>query len=162
MPDNHLTHKERQVMTPEAYIADRVDNQIAWYSRKSNLNKKGFIVFQIMTFVASASVPVFAMFSGDIWARVTVAILGSATAITTGIVSLYQFREHWIEYRTTAESLKHEKYLYQTGMSHYSGDNAFSVLVERVEALVSQENTAWQQRLKTQKAEEKSDTLHGG
>ncbi len=142
-------------MTPDEYIKDRVDDQIAWYDRKSGSNKKWFIIFQITTLVASASVPVFAIFSGDMWARVLVAMLGSATAITTGIVSLYQFREHWIEYRTTAESLKHEKYLYQTSTEPYVGDGAFSMLVERVEALVSQENTAWQQRLKTQKKEDK-------
>lgn len=86
------------------------------------------------------------------------AILGSAVAVTTGIVSLYQFREHWIEYRTTAESMKHEKYMFQTGTGPYTGDDAFATLVERVEALVSQENTAWQQRLKTQK---KDDQKHG-
>jgi len=141
-------------MTPDEYIKDRVDDQIAWYDHKSGSNKKWFIIFQITTLVASASIPVFAIFSGDMWARVLVAVLGSATAITTGIVSLYQFREHWIEYRTTAESLKHEKYLYQTGTDPYVGDDTFSVLVERVEALVSQENTAWQQRLKTQRKED--------
>lgn len=142
-------------MTPEEYLKDRVEDQIIWYDRKSGSNKMWFIILQITTLVVSASVPVFAIFSSDMWARVTVAILGSATAITTGIVSLYQFREHWIEYRTTAESLKHEKYMYQTNSGPYVGDGAFSVLVERVEALVSQENTAWQQRLKAQKKEDK-------
>jgi len=140
-------------MTPEEYLKDRVEDQIVWYDRKSGSNKMWFIILQIATLVASASVPVFAIFSSDMWARVTVAILGSATAISTGIVSLYQFREHWIEYRTTAESLKHEKYMYQTGTGPYIEDGAFSVLVERIEELVSQENTAWQQRLKTQKVE---------
>lgn len=142
-------------MTPEEYLKDRVDDQIVWYARKSGSNKMWFIILQIATLVAAASVPVFAIFSSDMWARVTVAILGSATAITTGIVSLYQFRDHWIDYRTTAESLKHEKYMYQTGTGSYVGDGAFSVFVERIEALVSQENTTWQQRLKTQKKEGK-------
>ncbi len=142
-------------MTPDEYLKDRVDDQIAWYDRKSGSNKKWFIILQITTLVAAASVPVFAIFSGDMWARVIVAVLGSATAITTGIVSLCQFREHWIEYRTTTELLKQEKYFYQTNTGHYMGDGAFSMLVERVEALVSQENTAWQQRLKTHKKEDK-------
>ena len=140
-------------MTPEEYLKDRVEDQIVWYDRKSGSNKMWFIILQIVTLVASASVPVFAIFSSNMWARITVAILGSATAISTGIVSLYQFREHWIEYRTTAESLKHEKYMYQTGTGPYVEDGAFSVLVERIEALVSQENTAWQQRLRSQKVE---------
>lgn len=142
-------------MTPDEYIADRVEGQIAWYDRKSRLNKQGFLVLQVITLLASASIPVFALFSGDIWARLAVAILGSTTAVTAAIVSLYQFREHWIEYRTTAESLKHEKYMFQTNTGPYTGDDAFSVFVDRVEALVSQEHTTWQQRLKTQKREKK-------
>ena len=140
-------------MTPEEYLKDRVEDQIIWYNRKSGSNKRWFIILQIATLVASSSVPVFAIFSNDMWARVTVAILGSTTAISTGIVSLYQFREHWIEYRTTAESLRHEKFMYQTGTGPYLEDCAFSILVERIEALVSQENTAWQQRLNTRKME---------
>ena len=147
-------------MTPDEYIADRVEGQIAWYDRKASLNKRGFVILQIITLVASASIPVFSIFSGDTWARLLVAVLGSATAVTTGIVSLYQFREHWIEYRTTAESLTHEKYMFQTKTGPYSGDDAFPLLVERVEALVSQENTMWQQRLKSHKDEiRKSQTV---
>lgn len=145
-------------MTPDEYLEDRVEGQIAWYDQKSRLNKQGFVVLQIITLVAAASIPVISIFSGDMWPRVVVAVLGSATAVTTGIVSLYQFREHWIEYRTTAESLKHEKYMFHTKTGPYSGDDAFSVLVERVEALVSQENTMWQQRLKTQKGEKRRDS----
>lgn len=145
-------------MTPEEYIKNRVEDQIIWYESKSGLNKMWFIILQTTALVAATSIPVFAIFSGDMWARVTVAILGSATAITTGVISLHQFREHWIGYRTTAESLKHEKYLYQTSTGPYLGDDAFSVLTERIEALVSQENTAWQQRRKTQKKEAENRT----
>jgi hypothetical protein len=117
------------------------------------LNKRSFIIFQIITLVSSASIPVFSLFSGDMWARSVVAILGSGAAVTTGIVSLFQFREHWLEYRTTAESLKHEKYMFLTKSGPYSGDDAFSTLVNHVEALVSEENTMWYQRLKAKKDE---------
>ena len=147
-------------MTPEEYLEDRVEGQITWYDEKSRLNKRGFVVLQIITLIAAASIPVFSLFSGEMWARLIVAVLGSATAVTTGIVSLYQFREHWIEYRTTAESLKHEKYMFQTKTGPYSGDDAFSMLVDRVEALVSEENTTWHQRLKTRK-DEKGKTTDG-
>ncbi len=141
-------------MTPEEYLKDRVEDQIEFYERKSGINKKWFMGFQIIMLVASASVPVLSIFTSEMWARVVVAILGSATAITTGIVSLYQFRKHWIEYRTTAESLKHEKYMFLTKTGPYAGENAFTVLVERVEALVSQENSVWLQRLNTHKKED--------
>jgi hypothetical protein len=140
-------------MTSEEYLKDRVENQIHWYSEKSRLNKTAFIVLQIITLAASASVPLFSIFSGDMWARILVAVLGSATAISTGIVSLCQYREHWVEYRTTAESLKHEKFLFLTKTEPYSTADAFNVLVERVEALVSQENMNWQQLFRIKKSE---------
>ena len=88
------------------YLRDRVDDQIAWYDRKSQANKRGFVVCQIIMLAAAAAVPVVAIFSGDLWSRVVVAVLGSATVVTAGIASLYQFRGHWVEYRTTAESLR--------------------------------------------------------
>lgn len=140
-------------MTPEEYLEDRVEGLIAWYDEKSRLNKQGFVVFQIFTLIASAAIPVLSLFWRDMWARLIVAVLGSATAVTTGIVALYQFREHWIEYRTTAESLKHEKYMFQTKTGPYSADDAFPMLVDRVEALASEENTPGHQRLKTRQDE---------
>jgi hypothetical protein len=159
MNENKTIDSRQKAMSSEEYIKERLDSQIGWYDRKSAINKKYFIIFQIITLVASASIPVFSIFSeGNSWARILIAILGSATAITTGIVSLYQFREHWIEYRTTAESLKHEKYMFLTGTGPYAGEDAFSLMVERVETLLSQENTGWQQRLKTQKSEDKKSS----
>ena len=77
-----------------------------------------------------------------------VASLGAITAIVTGVVSHFKFREHWYEYRKTAEDLKHEKYMYQTRKGHYATGNEFAILVEHVEALVSTENTSWHRRLK--------------
>ena len=114
-------------MTPEEYLKDRVEDQIEYYDRKSSINKNWFNVFQIITLVASVSVPVLSIFTSAMWARVMVAILGAATALTTGIVSLYRFRELWIEYRTTAESLKHEKYMFLTKTGPYVGDDAFAI-----------------------------------
>jgi hypothetical protein len=98
MNENKTIDSRQKAMSSEEYIKERLDSQIGWYDRKSAINKKYFIIFQIITLVASASIPVFSIFSeGNSWARILIAILGSATAITTGIVSLYQFREHWID-----------------------------------------------------------------
>lgn len=130
-------------MSEDDYLKNRVDDQINWYDGKSKVCKRGCTVCQIITLVAAATIPVVAVISGSLSSRVVVAILGSLTAIATGIVSIYQFREHWIEYRTTAESLKHERCLFLTRTGPYTGEDFFSVFVDRIESLVSQENTAW-------------------
>ena len=141
-------------MTPEEYLKDRVENQINWYDRKSVRNKKWFYLLQIIVLAMSAAVPVVSMLSivfEDIWIRVCIAILGAIVTISTGIVSICQFRKNWIEYRATAESLKYEKYMFKTKTGLYAESGAFPIFVDRIETLVSKEHTDWKQHLKIQK-----------
>ena len=141
-------------MISEEYLKDRVENQIGWYDRKSLSNKKWFYLFQIIVLVMSAAVPVVSVLSvvfEDTWIRFCIAILGAIVTISAGIISLYQFRKNWIEYRSTAEALKHEKFMFKTKTGPYSKGEAFPVFVERIEALISRENTDWKRHLKTQK-----------
>jgi hypothetical protein len=60
------------------------------------------------------------------------------------ILHLNQYQQNWITYRSTAEALKHEKFLYLARAAHYaSAAKPQALLAERVEALVSQEHTRW-------------------
>jgi len=67
--------------------------------------------------------------------------------LCAGITHLCQVQERWIEYRTTAEALKKEKFLFLTKTEPYNGGNAFPILVPRTETLVSKENVTWAQYL---------------
>jgi hypothetical protein len=54
----------------------------------------------------------------------------------------------WIDYRSTAEQLKHEKYLFLAGSGPYRDlelDEALKRLAERVEERVSTEHAKWVQ-----------------
>jgi hypothetical protein len=53
------------------------------------------------------------------------------------------FQEHWITYRSTAEALKHERYLYLAQAGPYVGEDRHRQLAERLEGLVSQEHAKW-------------------
>ena len=53
----------------------------------------------------------------------------------------------WIEYRATAESLRKEKFLFLAQTEPYDKDDAFDLLVQRVEALLSNKNTDWAQSM---------------
>jgi len=136
-------------MNANTYMKERVDDQISWYELKSASNKKWFHVMQITTLVASACIPVLTLFASQHWFRVIVASFAAIVTIAAGIASLCKFYENWYEYRKTAESLKHEKYMYAAKQGPYMRGSKYATLVERVEALVSQENTAWHQRLKS-------------
>lgn len=57
-----------------------------------------------------------------------------------------KYHENWIQYRSTAEILKHEKFLYLTRSGGYKNSSAsFNELVERCESIISSENVDWVQ-----------------
>lgn len=131
-------------MDADEYLATRLDDQISWYSRKSQWNKQWLWRLRTAEIVFAGFIPFLANHGGpDSLIRTTVGLLGVAVAVIAGAISLFKFQENWIEYRTTAESLKHEKYLYLTLSNVYAGDDAFHLLVERTESLISKENTSW-------------------
>jgi hypothetical protein len=70
--------------------------------------------------------------------------LGSAVFILEGIQQLFQFHNHWNDFRSTCEDLKHEKYLFLAKAGPYSkGKNTNAIFAERVEALTSKEHSKW-------------------
>ena len=144
-------------MDEERYMTDRVDHQIDWYSRRSARSKRLFLSFEISAIASAALIPVVTQWLDPSWASVTIATLGSLSAVIASTVSLLQSRDRWAEYRTTAETLKHEKHLYMAGAGPYENDRCFPRFVEAIEALVSRENTAWRQRV----CETKEGNAHG-
>jgi len=80
--------------------------------------------------------------------QIIIGLLGLLVAIITAILGLYKFQENWIAYRTTCESLRHEKYLFLTECEPYDGDAPFKLFVQRVESLISKENTKWSDNIK--------------
>jgi hypothetical protein len=63
--------------------------------------------------------------------------------VLEGAQHLYQLQEHWISYRSTAEALKHERYLYLARAGPYVGEDWHRLLAERIEGLISQEHAKW-------------------
>ena len=137
-------------MKEEEYIKDRLEDQITWYDNKSRTNQKWFKWFQIFQIGAAASIPVLVIYVTDTtsFLRFLTAILGALIAVVSGSISLCKFQENWLEFRTTCESLRHEKYLYQTKTEPYNIDTPFPLLVSRVETLISKENTNWAQYMR--------------
>jgi hypothetical protein len=64
--------------------------------------------------------------------------------IFEGTLQLNQFHENWIEYRSTCEALRHEKYMFLAEAGPYANaEKIRALLAERVESLVSQEHSKW-------------------
>jgi hypothetical protein len=128
-------------MNEESYITERVEHQILWYDTKSVFNKKMYYLFKTVEIVAATSIP---LVSDFIFMDVkVVSVLGVLVAIIASLLGIYKFHENWINYRTTAETLKHNKHLFLTKTGPYSDNDAFEKLVESIESLISKENSNW-------------------
>jgi hypothetical protein len=123
----------------------RLNDQLDWYDRKSGDNQKRYKQIKVAQLILAGSIPVFALV-GDTWGRWLTAILGASVAILEGLQQLGQYNNLWVNYRATAEQLKHEKYLFLAKSGPYKGrkeGEALSLLAERVEEQVSTEHAKW-------------------
>ena len=138
-------------MNSEEYLKQRLEDQIEWYDKKSQWNKKRFIWLSTLVLIFASTIPLLSGISNldGIYWRLSIGLLGALIAVFTGVLSIFKFYENWIAYRTTSETLKYEKYLYLTKTSPYDVDNSFSVFVSHVENILSKENKNWAQYIKT-------------
>ena len=119
---------------------DRLEEQLAWYHRKSVAAQRAYKRVKIAQLLLAAAVPV-AVTAG--LPGVVTALLGALVVVLEGVQQLYQWQTNWVLYRSTCESLRHEKFLYLAGAGPYSGPQPRRVLAERVEGLLSQEHAKW-------------------
>jgi hypothetical protein len=135
-------------MNPEEYMSERVNPTIKWYSKKSSTNKVIFMSFKFTEITIAAVLP---LLSGRISKDTTVGLttfmpliiggIGVLISIIEGVLFVGKFQEKWVTYRSTAESLKHEKYLFLTQVIPYKTINDFDKFVVNIESLISRENS---------------------
>lgn len=140
-------------MNQEDYIKQRLQDQIDWYDRKSKLNQNWFKRLQVISIIASGSIPFLTGYITDSTGGVKVLVgsLGLVVAVITSVLGLFKFQENWLAYRTTSETLKHEKFLFITNSEPYDQEESFKLLVQRVEGLISKENSSWNKYMKIEK-----------
>lgn len=145
-------------MNKEEYLDKRLEDQIDWYSRKSQFNQRWYKRLRVVEIVSASIIPFLAGMKNSIpYSEWIIGGLGVVIAGTATAISIYKLQENWIQYRTTAEILKHEKFLYLTKTTPYTSENNFNLLVQRVESLISKENYQWAMYAKKQ---EKLTTTH--
>ena len=126
-------------------VMARLEDQIGWYDRKSLFNQKTYKRIKTIEIIAAALIPFLGAFNKDVPNIVWLSgALGVLITVLEGLLHLNQYQQNWSAYRSTCESLKHEKYVYLAKASPYSGiDDPRALLAERVESLVSQEHAKW-------------------
>jgi hypothetical protein len=132
----------RQAPGPDPTM-ERLEDQIAWYDRKSISNQRYYKRIKVVEISAAALIPLLSAFKFDRVLWVTGG-LGALITVLEGMLHLNQYQQNWIAYRSTCESLKHEKYVYLGKAAPYAGAaDPHALLAERIESLVSQEHAKW-------------------
>jgi Protein of unknown function (DUF4231) len=123
-------------------VSERLDDQLSWYDDRSKRNQRRFKWLKYVEIVAAALIPILASFNG--MPQWVAAILGGLVVVCEAVLHLNKYHENWLSYRSTAEALKHEKFLFLAHAGAYAASaNPRVLLAERIEALVTDENTKW-------------------
>ena len=142
--------------TEEEYLQSRVLDQIKWYDKKSGSNKKWYLSFKITEIVLALFIPFLSGYINDNEnpIKIIIGILGIIVAAIAGLITLIKFQENWIEYRTVAESLKLEKFLFLSKAGPYKDTAApYPLFVERFESLISTTTKKWVNYIATKETE---------
>jgi len=145
------------MLTSEEYIKQRLDDQINWYDAKSQFNQKRYKRLRITSTLLAVSIPVLTAVLNEgnqEYVKIIIGVVGAGIALLEGVQQLYKYNEHWLEYRTTSENLKHQKYLFITQCDPYIGENAFKNFVITAEAIMANENSKWSQFINSNKKSE--------
>jgi hypothetical protein len=120
---------------------ERLEDQLRWYEGKSRHHVTWYQSLKVAQIVIAAAIPA-AVAAGA--SAAVAGALGAVIVVLEGLQQLFQFQQNWISYRSTAEALKHEKFLYLASAGPYrEAEWPEAILAERVENLVSQETVAW-------------------
>lgn len=122
----------------------RLEDQLTWYDHKSGCAQRWYKWLKLFQVVLAISIPlVIQIDHGGKWIA---SIAGGLIAIIEAVQHMNQYSTLWITYRSTAERLKHEKFLFLSAAGPYRSlteAERLIVLAERVEEHVSTEHANW-------------------
>ena len=87
---------------------DRLEDQIAWYDRKSQINQRYFKRIKVTEIIAAALIPFLSAIKFQC-SVIVIAGLGVLITVLEGLLHWNQFQQNWTTYRSTCEQLRHEK-----------------------------------------------------
>ena len=129
----------------------RLSDQEKWYDSKSNCCQKKYKILKITQVFVAVLIPLFAHIPNEVYMKWTVSSMGAFIAFLETIQHLNQYSRNWIDYRSTAERLKHEKFLFLSAAGPYSEldqEARLQLLATRVEDQISMEHTKWSDEIK--------------
>jgi len=122
----------------------RLEDQLTWYDKKSSCAQRWYKWLKFIQVVLAISIPIVSQIDNE--GKWLASIAGGLIAIIEAVHHMNQYSTLWITYRSTAERLKHEKFLFLSAAGPYRGlaeTEHLIVLAERVEEHVSSEHANW-------------------
>lgn len=149
----------RLIENIDDYIKYRLDDQINWYDNKAASAQRWYKGYQVAELIIAALIPLLSGYAASsTLIAVIIGVGGALITLIEGICKLFRFHENWIEYRSTCELLRHEKYLYQMRAFPYCKEESYEqMFVKNVESLISAESSKWKTNNVTQVGEEKKN-----
>jgi len=128
-------------MNPDEYLTKRIDDQIDWYDHKAIDLQRMNVRLQTLILTLSLLLPIILSIPKNLGGIDISSTINAGTTIMSIVLAIFiafqsyrNYREKWIEYRTTAESLKNEKYMYLTKSGKYrDSEHASEALLETIE-----------------------------
>ena len=136
---------------PEVYLEERIKQYQCWYDAKAVVAKKRYLRMRILAVAGGALVPVLTNINLDIaiggypLMTLSVTVISLLVVVSVSLESVLHYREQWKNYRSTEQLLGHETARFRTETGVYQGiggQDAFRLLVDRVEVAIAVENAA--------------------
>jgi hypothetical protein len=132
------------MLSQDEYLNDRLDRQIKWYSKKATVNKRLNNWSRILMIVMGTAITIVTQVDIETNIKsIVLTLIGSSVALLAGLSGILKFQEKWMTYRSTAEALRQENFLFKAKAGPYDNTDAFKILVTKVESIISNENSSW-------------------
>lgn len=141
----------------------RLEDQICWYDNKSKYCQRWYKWLKVVQVILAVGIPIVSHLDNSAWKWV-VSVSGALIAVIEAIEHMNQYSTLWVMYRSTAERLKHEKFLFLSLAGPYRNlteTDRLIMLAERVEEHVSTEHANWFNETRRTVVEHKKDVTPG-
>ncbi len=156
---------EKNVENPctKDYIQNRIIPEMDYYSKRSREYQKTYQRWMTVSIALSALIPVLSILieeNGVI--KITIALCGAAVTGLNAYLSLKSYKDLWLRYRTTRETLLSALYCYFNNARMFEKENdprqKDILLVNLCEDILNDENGGWREIMTQNSSSEKSDS----
>ena len=119
---------------PKQVASERLDDQLRWYENRARRNQRNYRVASVLEVALAATITLVAAIPDLPWRPPLASILAVILTVIKGIETTCQWQANWTHYRSTAEALTREKYLYLARAGPYAdAPSPDRLLAERIE-----------------------------